>query len=209
MRTIMGAFIWGCAFFLVINGLNIGNVMAEKKLTSYCEKRDFKKSTEPSGIKKTQIKKIVKTKKTKDKIFVIHKHNASHLHYDFRIEYNGVLKSWAVPKGMPKKVTEKHLAIQTEDHPYDYAQFEGVIPEGNYGAGTVKIWDSGTYENIKTKDGKLVPMKECLKLGTVEIFLTGKKVKGPYALIKTKLGGKSSWLLIKMKRQKVSHETKR
>ena len=175
----------------------------EKALTPYRKKRDFKKSSEPSGVKKKQAK------KSQDKIFVIHKHDASHLHYDVRIEVGGVLKSWAVPKGVPKTTAEKHLAIQTEDHPYNYAKFHGTIPEGNYGAGTVDIWDSGTYRNIKTHDGKLVPMKECLTRGTVEIFMSGKKLNGPYALIRTNFRGKPSWLMIKMKRQREAREAKK
>ena len=186
-------------WLLVIIGLMVvGECMAKpvtskNTLATYRKKRNFKKTSEPSGVKKKVAK------KSQDKIFVIHKHNASHLHYDVRIEVGGVLKSWAVPKGVPKKISEKHLAIQTEDHPYDYAKFHGTIPEGNYGAGTVEIWDSGTYRNIKTHDGKLVPMKECLTRGTVEIFMSGKKLHGPYALIRTNFRGKPSWLMIKMK----------
>lgn len=136
-------------------------------------------------------------------IFVVQKHAASHLHYDFRLEIGGVLVSWAVPKGPPVDLSQKRLAVMTEDHPLEYASFEGTIPEGSYGAGTVMIWDAGTYENIKTRAGKLVPIKKCLEIGTIEIVMHGKKLKGAFALIRTKLGSQKSrgknWLLIKMK----------
>jgi DNA ligase D-like protein (predicted 3'-phosphoesterase) len=131
----------------------------------------------------------------KNPLFVIQKHSASHLHYDFRLEYNGILLSWAVPKGPSLNPRIKRLAIPTPDHPYDYAHFEGAIPAGSYGAGTVMVWDIGTYRNIKMDDGALVSMKECLRRGTIEIFLKGKKLQGGFALIKTARG----WLLIKMR----------
>lgn len=132
----------------------------------------------------------------KKPIFVIQKHDASHLHYDFRIEVDGVLVSWAVPKGPSRDPRDKRLAMPTEDHDLTWAQFEGVIPEGEYGAGTVMIWDRGTYKNIKEKEGELVPLSDCLKRGTVEIFLEGKKLHGGYALIRMEDGKR--WLLIKM-----------
>jgi len=124
----------------------------------------------------------------KQKIFVVQKHNASHLHYDFRLEMNRVLKSWAVPKEPPKTKNVKRLAIQVEDHPLSYAKFEGEISEGSYGAGKVEIWDHGTYELIKKEP------KE------IEFKLKGKKMKGKYVLIKTNYGTKpeKSWLLFKV-----------
>lgn len=134
----------------------------------------------------------------KKPIFVIQKHDATTLHYDFRIEVDGVLKSWAVPKGPSLNPKDKRLAIMTTDHKMSYAKFEGVIPEGEYGAGTVMVWDNGTYKNIKEKDGKIIPIKKCLKDGSVEIFLYGKKIKGGFALVKMKNSDKN-WLLIKMK----------
>jgi DNA ligase D-like protein (predicted 3'-phosphoesterase) len=140
-----------------------------------------------------------KPKKTqKEPIFVIHKHAASHLHYDVRLEVDGALKSWAVPKGPSTDPAQKHLAIQVEDHPLDYATFEGVIAPESYGAGTVMVWDTGTYRNIKTKDGHIVPMDKCLANGRVEVWLDGKKLKGGYALIRTKLQKGEGWLLVKM-----------
>ena len=159
-------------------------------LKAYKAKRDLKSSGEPSA---------KKTKKHKQPIFVIHKHDASHLHYDLRLEVDGVLKSWAVPKGPSLDPSVKHLAVMVEDHPYDYKDFEGVIPEGEYGAGPVIIWDKGTYKNIKEKDGQLVPMDECIKRGTIEIELDGDKLKGEWALVRFK--SNKDWLLIKMKDQ--------
>ena len=135
----------------------------------------------------------------KKSIFVIQKHDASHLHYDFRIEFNRVLKSWAVPKGPSTNPKDKRLAVSTTDHKLSYANFEGLIPSGEYGAGTVMVWDIGTYKNIKEKDGKIVPMSQCLKDGSIEIWLEGKKLKGGYALVKMKGRGDNNWLLIKMK----------
>ena len=117
-------------------------------------------------------------------IFVIHKHFASHLHWDLRLEMDGVLKSWAVPKEPPKNKTEKRLAIQVEDHPLGYAKFKGIIPEGNYGAGKVEIWDKGKYVLIERTPKKIL------------FELNGKKLKGNYVLIKTHYGSKpeKSWL---------------
>ena len=163
-------------------------------LKGYRSKRDFKKSPEPSG-KKTM------GKKTKNPVFVIHKHDASQLHYDFRLEVDGVLKSWAVPKGPSTDPNEKRLAVHVEDHPFDYADFEGVIPQGQYGAGRVIVWDTGTYRNIKkNKSGEEIPVARALKMGTVEVQLAGKKLRGGYALIQTKMRGqKKNWLLVKTK----------
>lgn len=172
----------------LIMGLFSGEIMAKKALKEYQAKRNLKKSGEPTG-----------GKKSKKPIFVIQQHAASHMHYDFRIEINGVLKSWAVPKGPSLNPRIKRLAMITEDHPMDYATFEGTIPEGNYGAGQVIVWDTGTYENIKEIDGKIVSMNDCFKRGTIEIVLHGKKLQGAFALIRTHLSERGSWLLIKMK----------
>src|SRR5699024_2727816 len=132
-------------------------------------------------------------------IFVIQKHNASNLLYDFRLEIDGPLQSWAVPKGPSTDPSDKRLAIPTEDHPLDYAGFEGEIPEGQYGAGTVMVWDKGTFENIKEQDGKKVPLAKCYENGQIEVSLKGEKIWGGYALVLTdsdKMDG--NWLLIKM-----------
>lgn len=130
-------------------------------------------------------------------IFVIQKHDASTLHYDFRLEVDGVLKSWAVPKGPSTDPSEKRLAIEVEDHPLDYAQFEGTIPEGEYGAGTVLIWDRGTYENITEKEDGTRPMAKALAAGHVLVRLDGEKLQGGYALQRID-DDKRQWLLVKM-----------
>ncbi len=161
-----------------------------KKLSVYRKKRDFSKTAEPKG----------KVKKTARKlIFVVQKHAARRLHYDFRLEVGGVLKSWAVPKGFPKTSKEKHLAIHTEDHPLEYAKFFGTIPKGEYGGGTVAIYDRGHYENInRSKQGRPMTMKGAIKKGHVEVVLHGKKLKGAYVLIHFK---DKNWLLIKMRKK--------
>ena len=152
-------------------------------LLLYKNKRDFTVSPEPQGSTMPS-----KTTDTKHPIFVIQKHNASHLHYDFRLEMDGVLKSWAVPKGPSTNPHDKRLAIETEDHPMGYATFEGIIPEGQYGAGSVIVWDTGTFTNIK---------KNGYTDGHIEVELHGKKLHGKYALIRT-AGDEKKWLLIKM-----------
>lgn len=159
-------------------------------LTSYRAKRDFARSNEPSGNNASQGNGT-------NPIFVIQKHDASTLHYDLRLEVNGVLASWTVPKGPSTDPGEKRLAIRTEDHPLDYAQFEGVIPEGQYGAGTVMIWDRGTYENITETDGENHAVTEALKNGHVVAQLHGQKLSGGFALQRID-DENDNWLLIKL-----------
>jgi DNA ligase D-like protein (predicted 3'-phosphoesterase) len=156
-------------------------------LKEYRQKRDFSRSPEPSGAGK---------KRSKKSIFVIQKHDARRLHYDFRLEVDGVLKSWAVPKGPSTDPSDKRLAVPTEDHPLEYAGFEGTIPEGEYGAGAVLVWDIGTYRNLK--DDKGVSMAEAIENGHATFWLDGKKLKGGYALTRFKKGKDESWLLVKM-----------
>jgi|SRR3990172_12181979 len=152
-------------------------------LERYKEKRDFTKTPEPKASPKA---------KGRDR-FVVQEHHATQLHWDFRLEMTEnldsdaiVLKSWAVPKGMPEEIGEKRLAVEVEDHPVDYIDFEGEIPEGSYGAGIVKIWDKGKYEPIKRDEH------------VIGFILNGKKAKGRYTLIKTQgYGGKNSWLITK------------
>ena len=161
-------------------------------LTQYNKKRNFKETAEPSG----------KVKKSEAKLsFVIQRHKASRLHYDFRLEMDGVLKSWAVPKGPSLSPKDKRLAMMVEDHPYDYKDFAGVIPEGNYGAGIVEIWDHGTYTDLDNSDRATAEkkLKTGLKAGNLKFTLSGKKLKGEFALVKLKGNGKddNSWLLIK------------
>lgn len=163
--------------------------MTEKKLSTYHAKRDFSKTPEPKG-----------GSKGKGDIFVVQKHDASHLHYDFRIEVDGVLKSWAVPKGISTVINEKRLAIQTEDHPLEYAKFAGRIPAGEYGAGTVEIWDHGTYEVFAETLAKHT-IQEALNHGALKFHLHGKKLKGSYALARMHNDNdKKQWLLFKIDR---------
>jgi len=169
---------------------------ATMALEKYRKKRDFKKTPEPPG----------KAEKTGRNIFVVQKHRATGLHYDFRIEHKGILKSWAVPKGPPVKPGEKRLAVMTEDHPLDYADFEGVIPEGQYGGGKVIVWDRGVYVNISLEKGKAISLDEAVKRGKLEISLQGEKLKGRYALVKTAYRGRENWLLIKVKKDSVRLE---
>ncbi len=160
-------------------------------LKTYHKKRDFNKTPEPSG------------KNTQKNSFVVQKHNASHLHYDLRLELNGVLKSWAVPKGIPRKYDEKHLAVQTEDHPLEYASFEGVIPKGQYGAGTVKIWDKGNYELLDTEYKPRQTINSALKNGAIKFQLHGRRFKGAYALVRFKIErNKAQWLLFRVSKDK-------
>jgi bifunctional non-homologous end joining protein LigD len=129
----------------------------------------------------------------------VQRHKASRLHYDFRLELDGVLKSWAVPKGPSMNPKDKRLAMMVEDHPYDYKDFAGTIPEGNYGAGIVEIWDSGTYTDIENspKDIAEKKLRAGLKSGDFKFQLFGKKLKGEFVLVKLKGKEDNSWLLIK------------
>lgn len=129
--------------------------------------------------------------------FVVQEHDASSLHYDFRLEVDGVLKSWAVPKGPSTDPSEKRLALPTEDHPVDYIDFEGAIPEGEYGAGRVIVWDTGRYENETTDDGQPVEMASAIDNGHVSVHLEGEKISGGYALTRTGSGDDARWLLVK------------
>jgi bifunctional non-homologous end joining protein LigD len=157
-------------------------------LTQYKSKRDFRRTSEP----KARVSK--RASQQRELLFVIQKHAARRLHYDFRLEMEGVLKSWAVPKGIPTRRGEKHLAVHVEDHPMDYARFEGTIPEGNYGAGTVMVWDIGSY-TVSGDD----PLK-ALEQGKIHLALAGRKLKGEWTLVKTRRSAqpeKEEWLLMK------------
>src|SRR6478672_2444155 len=156
-------------------------------LKKYKAKRDFSKTAEPSGGKPLpkQVRGACR--------FVIQKHDASRLHYDFRLQMEGVLKSWALPKGLPWKQGEKHLAVEVEDHPIEYETFEGIIPEGNYGAGTVMVWDRGAYYVYGEQ-----PLKS-LREGKLHLVLAGKKAKGEWTLVRIRgrEGEKNQWLILK------------
>ena len=159
-------------------------------LEEYQKKRNFRETSEPEGYA---------GEPSRDKpIFVVQRHDASRLHYDFRLEIDGVLKSWAVPKGPSSDPAAKRLAVPTEDHPMEYADFEGVIPEGQYGAGTVEIWDKGSYETVANMDGeKPVSPEESYRRGQIKIRLYGDRMMGEWVLVRMK--GKKEWLLIKKK----------
>jgi DNA ligase D-like protein (predicted 3'-phosphoesterase) len=144
-------------------------------LEEYRKIRDFEKTSEPPG----------EVGAEDENVFVIQRHDASHLHYDFRMSLNGVLKSWAVPKEPPVEKGTKRLAIMTEDHPLSYATFEGTIPKGQYGAGTVEIWDNGTFELEDRGDAKIV------------FKLDGRKLNGKYVLLKFPKAGEDGWLFFK------------
>jgi bifunctional non-homologous end joining protein LigD len=162
-------------------------------LATYKKKRLFNKTPEPKG-KKAASRGALH--------FVVQKHAASHLHYDFRLEMEGVLKSWAIPKGPSLNPEDKRLAMMVEDHPYDYKDFEGIIPPGNYGAGTVIVWDEGTYEPYEPSPKAKSAEKDLLHqlhAGNLKIVLHGKKLKGAFALVHTKGRGDNAWLLIKKK----------
>jgi bifunctional non-homologous end joining protein LigD len=158
--------------------------------SKYKKKRNFRKTPEPEPIIK---------KGKGSHIFVVQKHQASHLHYDFRLEIEGVLKSWAVPKGPSLNPSEKRLAIQVEDHPYDYHNFEGIIPSGNYGAGTVMIWDEGVYTLATGQKNEEKSLKEGLSKGHLDLILCGSKLKGGFALVRMEFGDDKHWLLMKKK----------
>src|SRR5215208_171991 len=155
-------------------------------LNEYNSKRNFKNTPEPSGVARDTLQRDKKERLR----FVIQKHDASKLHYDFRLETkDGVLLSWAVPKGPSLDPRQKRLAVETEDHPLDYIDFEGVIPEGNYGAGTVIVWDIGTYTTGRD-------IRQQFREGKISFILSGKKIKGSFSLIRIRQRQKQ-WLLIK------------
>ena len=168
-------------------------------LTLYNKKRNFKETAEPEGKVKKSVPKL---------IFVVQRHKASRLHYDFRLELDGVLKSWAVPKGPSMNPKDKRLAMMVEDHPYDYKDFEGEIPEGNYGAGIVEIWDSGTYSDIDNSPREEAEknLRAGLRSGDFKFRLFGKKLKGEFVLVKLKSKDDNSWLLIKHRDEEATDE---
>jgi DNA ligase D-like protein (predicted 3'-phosphoesterase) len=158
---------------------------------TYDEKRDFRRTPEPRGSRRRR-------RGTKLPIFVIQQHAARSLHFDFRLEADGVLKSWAVPKGPSTNPSDKRLAMPTEDHPIEYAEFEGLIPRGEYGAGPVIVWDHGTYENVTLdREGREIPVPEAIDEGELKVRLHGEKLNGNYVLVRTGGGDRERWLLIK------------
>jgi bifunctional non-homologous end joining protein LigD len=165
-------------------------------LTKYRSKRDFKVTAEPAGAERS-------SGASEELLYVIQKHDASHLHYDFRLEWRGVLLSWAVPKGPSLDPSVKRLAARVEDHPVEYGGFEGTIPQGEYGGGTVMLWDRGTWTP------EVPDVDAALGKGELKFTLNGKKLKGSWVLVRTKgYGGskKESWLLIKHRDRYASTE---
>lgn len=161
------------------------------QLERYRKRRDLDASPEPPGEVRSPSERP---------IFVVQQHDASSMHYDVRLEADGVLKSWAVPKGPSTDPSDKQLAVRTEDHPLDYADFEGRIPEEEYGGGTVIVWDIGPYRNLTTDDdGEEVPVDEAIEHGHVKVWLEGDKLQGGYVFTHAKLGGdEDNWLLVKV-----------
>ncbi|HUH00565.1 MAG TPA: DNA polymerase ligase N-terminal domain-containing protein [Kofleriaceae bacterium] len=164
--------------------------MSEQRLEAYRKRRDPQKSPEPEGRR---------GRRGRRPRFVIQEHSARAHHFDLRLEVDGVLRSWAVPKGPSTDPREKRLAVPVEDHPLDYADFEGVIPAGQYGAGAVVVWDRGTYDNLTMRDGKPQPVEQALRDGHLVIELHGEKLKGGYALQRVATGEDERWLLIKLR----------
>lgn len=161
--------------------------MTGERLREYRSKRNLDRSPEPEG-----------GRGAGGPWFVVQQHDATTMHWDFRLEAGGVLKSWSVPKGPSTDPRQKRLAVPTEDHPLDYAGFEGVIPEGEYGAGGVIVWDAGPYRNLTTDDdGGEIPVEDAVASGHVAVWLEGEKLRGGYALTKMG-GGRREWLLVKM-----------
>ena len=164
----------------------------ETKLAEYRRKRDFSRTDEPAGGRVRASQKLA---------FVIQKHAASHLHYDLRLELDGVMKSWAVPKGPSLDPSVKRLAMQVEDHPIEYNSFEGTIPKGEYGGGTVMLWDRGTYSYGGTNPDPLEGLRGGYKKGDFKFVLNGQRLQGSWVLVRTRSDsrGKPQWLLIKHK----------
>jgi DNA ligase D-like protein (predicted 3'-phosphoesterase) len=162
------------------------------RLKDYRAKRDVRRSGEPAG-------RAARSSRTRSR-FVVQRHDASTLHFDFRLQVGDALASWSVPKGPSTNPDEKRLAIRTEDHPLEYAEFEGAIPAGEYGAGTVVVWDHGTFQNLTERRGKDIPLDDALEQGHLAVWLEGEKLQGGYALTRTRWHGRDDeWLLVKMK----------
>jgi DNA ligase D-like protein (predicted 3'-phosphoesterase) len=168
--------------------------MGRDRLRRYRSRRDFRRSPEPRG-------RAGGFRKDRNPVFVVQEHDATRRHWDFRLEVGGVLRSWAVPKGPSTDPRDKRLAVATDDHPLEYADFEGVIPEGEYGGGAVIVWDAGPYRNTsRDDDGEPLDLARALARGRAEVWLEGRKIRGGYALVHAKPGGdEDAWLLVKEK----------
>ncbi len=173
------------------------------KLTEYRRKRDFSRTREPEGGKRPKSSRLA---------YVIQKHEASRLHFDLRLELDGVMKSWAVPKGPSLDPSVKRLAIHVEDHPIEYNEFEGTIPEGEYGGGTVMVWDRGTYTSAEDTGDPESALREGYRKGDFKFLLRGKRLKGSWVLVRTRGWGgdrdrKNQWLLIKHRDDDADQDT--
>jgi DNA ligase D-like protein (predicted 3'-phosphoesterase) len=165
--------------------------LGKDSLAEYERKRDFSKTKEPSAKRKGKAKR-------KHPRFAFQKHSATSEHYDLRLEVDGVLASWAIPKGPSLDPRDKRLAMRTEDHPMEYLEWEGVIPEGEYGAGPMIVWDRGVFQNISEKRGEPLELADAIEKGDVKLFMLGEKIKGAYALVRTgPPSDREKWLLIK------------
>lgn len=162
------------------------------ELSGYHRRRDFGRTEEPRGS-------VHRDEAGEGPVFVIQHHVARADHYDLRLEVDGVLRSWAVPKGVSTDPRDKRLAMPTEDHPLEYADFEGTIPSGEYGGGTVQVWDRGHYVNTTRRDDREMSMAEGLEKGHVSVRLNGEKLSGGYALTRIRADGDEAWLLVKEK----------
>ncbi len=177
---------------------------AREQLKEYRRKRDFARTPEPEGgaaaAAPAKSRAARGSRPSRKRLrFVVQKHDASHLHYDFRLELDGVLKSWAVPKGPSLDPGVRRLAMEVEDHPLAYGRFEGTIPEEEYGGGTVMLWDRGTYRPetpVRGRDPQEV-LREQYERGDLKIFLRGERLKGGFVLVRMKRPGRPQWLLIK------------
>jgi DNA ligase D-like protein (predicted 3'-phosphoesterase) len=177
---------------------------SKRSLAEYERKRDFSKTREPKAKPRRGKPRKGKARRRHPR-FSIQKHSATALHYDLRLEVDGALASWAVPKGPSLNPADKRLAMRTEDHPLEYLEWEGVIPKGEYGAGPMIVWDRGVFQNIsETRRGEPMELSEAIEAGDVKIFMLGEKIKGAYALVRTNprpggtsRGEREQWLLIK------------
>lgn len=166
-----------------------------RSLEIYRRKRDFYRTDEPRG--RGSRRRGSEGPGPDEPLFVVQKHAARSLHYDFRLEAGGVLKSWAVPKGPSTDPSDKRMATPTEDHPLEYAQFEGTIPKGQYGAGSVVVWDTGTYRNQTERKGIELSVEEGIDAGHLSVWLEGEKLRGGYALTRIRSGRSEAWLMVK------------
>jgi len=190
-------------------GAGVPGAAEADALAEYRGKRHFDRTAEPAGAEvgaETEVETRDEAAPSLRRVFVVQKHDASRLHYDFRLELDGVLKSWAVPKGPSLDPADKRLAVMVEDHPLEYAMFEGSIPEGEYGGGTVMLWDAGWWEPDVAwmkepkgpgKGSPILSPEEALAKGELKLVIHGQKLGGSWALVKTKWQGENNWLLIK------------